>query len=79
MKLRELNIGDRFYYKGKKNSRWIVESKPQFNKCGTATMKCYNELLKCSFDKICNKEVVLLPPKNLVTSHSIQEWRNRNK
>ena len=64
-KLGDLNIGDRFYYPGKKDNRWRVTGKVRFNaKAGTATRLCYWENKKDTFDKLCSKEVYILPPIN---------------
>ena len=64
MKLRELNIGDRFIpAKDKKGKvRYEKVGKCEFNRGhGTSTCKCLNELTRYFESKSCNLEVLKLP------------------
>ncbi len=60
LKLRDLNVGDRFYYPGKKDERFVVLGKSEFNQLGSATRKCRLEGINKIFDKLCRKEVYKL-------------------
>jgi len=64
MKLRELNIGDRFIAKSdkRKKTRYEKVGKCEFNRGhGTSTCKCINETEKWFESKSCNLEVIKLP------------------
>ena len=66
--LKELEIGDRFYYPNLgKGIIFTVLGKPEFNRgAGTSTRVCLNEKTKMKENKQCRKDVIKLaqPTKN---------------
>lgn len=66
MKLRELNIGDRFIAASDKTKkeRFKKTSRCVFNPGhGTSTCECLNETKRKYVSKSCNLNVILLPAK----------------
>ena len=64
MKLRELNIGDRFIAVSdrKRKVKYEKAGKCEFNRGhGTSTCKCLNENVQFFENKSCNLEVIKLP------------------